>query len=58
MVRTKKKKKEPTFYEQVMKLKHAGIYDKVSPNRPVNNLEGFDSINERIAKILDIVNTI
>ena len=57
MVRTKKKKKEPTFYEQVMKLKHAGLYDKVSPNRPVNNLEGFDSINERIAKILDIVNT-
>lgn len=56
-IKKETKKKLPlTFYEQVMRLKHAGVYDNVPPNRPIANLDKLQTIDERIQKILAVTN--
>lgn len=52
----RKKKKPLSFVEIMQKLMRAGIKDSPSPNRIINNLQDITTLEERIEKILGIVN--
>ncbi len=52
----RKKKKPLSFVEIMQKLMRAGIKDSPSPNRIISNLQDITTLEERIEKILGIVN--
>lgn len=51
-----KTNKNITFVETMSKFYHAGIEGSLAPNRLPMNMDGMASIDERIEKILGVVN--
>lgn len=52
----RKKKEPPSFVEKMQKFIHAGISGSAVPNRIDNDLDNLSSLEERVSKVLDIVN--
>ncbi|HBK29736.1 MAG TPA: CRISPR-associated endonuclease Cas2 [Parabacteroides sp.] len=52
----RKKKEPPSFVEKMRRFVHAGIAGSAVPNRIGNNLDNLSSMEERVSKILGIVN--
>ena len=52
----RKKKEPPSFVEKMQRFIHAGISGSSVPNRTVNSLEDISSLDERVSKILGIIN--
>lgn len=53
----RKKKEPPGFIEVMRKLAKAGLKGSPQPNRPVPDDEGITTLEERVTKILGLVNT-
>lgn len=54
----KKTKKEMSFSEKIEKLKHAGLEkNKMISNRPIEDLASIEELDERIQRILGLLNT-
>jgi CRISPR-associated endonuclease Cas2 len=49
-------KKELSFVQIMQKLHHSGIESSPSPNRENNELDTLPTINERIEKVIGIIN--
>lgn len=49
-------RKPPTFVDIMRKLVHAGISGSAVPNRQCNALDDLDSLDERVKRVLGIVN--
>ena len=52
----KKARKTLTFVEKMQKFVHAGISESAVPNRLGNDMEDLSSLDERIKRVLGIVN--
>ena len=52
----RKKKEPPSFVEKMQKFIHAGISGSAVPNRIDNDLDNLSSLEERVSKVLGIVN--
>ena len=52
----KKARKTFTFVEKMQKFVHAGISESAVPNRLSNDMEDLSSLDERIKRVLGIVN--
>ena len=52
----KKARKTLTFVEKMQKSVHAGISESAVPNRLGNDMEDLSSLDERIKRVLGIVN--
>lgn len=52
----RKKKEPPSFVEKMQKFIHAGISGSTVPNRIDNDLDNLSSLEERVSKVLGIVN--
>lgn len=52
----RKKKEPPSFVEKMQKFIHAGISGSAVPNRIGNDLDNLSSLEERVSKVLGIVN--
>ncbi len=53
----RKKKEPPGFIEVMRKLSKAGLKGSPQPNRPVTDDEAITTLEERVTKILGLVNT-
>lgn len=52
----RKKKEPPSFVEKMQKFIHAGLSGSAVPNRIDNDLDNLSSLEERVSKVLGIVN--
>ena len=58
MVRKTEKQKEISFVEKMQKYIHAGISESVVPNRLYNEMEDLLELEERIRRVLGIIDNV